>query len=212
MTSFFSYKNGNTVLHRMNVLLKLFFLLLFSFTAFFLPINFCLLFCIFSIVVFLALRFPITDFFSIWKIIFYYSLILFFSFLIQLIFDKTYFTNLKNDLHILLKLIFTLHISSIFYKTTTILELKNAFEKIELFLMKKIFCKRNYSPKISLYISLLLMFLPLIFNSWNTLKNSWALRGGKTNIKMIITLFPSLISLCIKKSLTTVSLLENRDL
>ena len=216
MVSVFSYKPGNSFLYKVNALVKLFFLILLSTLIFFLPLSVCICFSICSIVFVFVLGFKFNELCPLWKIIFFYLVILFFSFMISLVpnfFKRNLSENLDfnillkaffvSDVKLIIRLIFTLHISAIFYRTTSSLEIRNSLEDVtHYFAWGKFFI---------ITISLLFSFIPVIFDTWEKLKNSWNARGGKNNLKMIAILFPILISLCVKRSLTTANALENRE-
>ena len=191
----FSYRRGTSFLHRMSPLLKL--LLLFGFTAliFFFP-NYVLFYSAFFIFFarFIGLSFleQLRDL----KPILPYCLLLV-SLHVFSVFIKTE-TDIKDLTFLILKLVCLMQISSLFFNTTSSLQLKEALEKILPF-------------KVALLFSLFLFFIPTLFSIWTKLDYSWKARGGKKGLLKIFKLFPIFISESLYKGQKLMYALRNRS-
>jgi len=110
----------------------------------------------------------------------------------------------------------TLQITSIFFTTTTSIQIKEGLEDIEIFtrkILKKLpFLKKRISadPNISESVSILITFIPKLFVLWQQIDNAWKNRTKKFNIKKISTLLVTFISLCFVQADKTEKSLQNR--
>ena len=59
-------------------------------------------------------------------------------------------------------------------------------------------------------ISMFINFIPGVFKLWNELKKAWIARGGKTNLKMFLKIFPSLFFLGLKNASDTAKAITAR--
>ena len=182
----FSYRRGTSFLHRMSPLLKL--LLLFGFTAliFFFP-NYVLFYSAFFIFFARFIGFSFLEQLRDLKPILPYCLLL----------VKTE-TDIKDLTFLILKLVCLMQISSLFFNTTSSLQLKEALEKILPF-------------KVALLFSLFLFFIPTLFSIWTKLDYSWKARGGKKGLLKIFKLFPIFISESLYKGQKLMYALQNRQ-
>ena len=191
----FSYRRGTSFLHRMSPLLKL--LLLFGFTAliFFFP-NYVLFYSVFFIFFARFIGFSFLEQLRDLKPILPYCLLLV-SLHVFSVFIKTE-TDIKDLTFLILKLVCLMQISSLFFNTTSSLQLKEALEKILPF-------------KVALLFSLFLFFIPTLFSIWTKLDHSWKARGGKKNLLKIFKLFPIFISESLYKGQKLMYALQNRQ-
>ncbi|EMB24849.1 hypothetical protein HMPREF9723_00080 [Treponema denticola OTK] len=191
----FSYRRGTSFLHRMSPLLKL--LLLFGFTAliFFFP-NYVLFYSAFFIFFARFIGFSFLEQLRDLKPILPYCLLLV-SLHVFSVFIKTE-TDIKDLTFLILKLVCLMQISSLFFNTTSSLQLKEALEKILPF-------------KVALLFSLFLFFIPTLFSIWTKLDHSWKARGGKKNLLKIFKLFPIFISEALYKGQKLMYALRNRS-
>ena len=191
----FSYRRGTSFLHRMSPLLKL--LLLFGFTAliFFFP-NYVLFYSVFFIFFARFIGFSFLEQLRDLKPILPYCLLLV-SLHVFSVFIKTE-TDIKDLTFLILKLVCLMQISSLFFNTTSSLQLKEALEKILPF-------------KVALVFSLFLFFIPTLFSIWTKLDHSWKARGGKKNLLKIFKLFPIFISESLYKGQKLMYALQNRQ-
>ena len=191
----FSYRRGTSFLHRMSPLLKL--LLLFGFTAliFFFP-NYVLFYSAFFIFFARFIGFSFLEQLRDLKPILPYCLLLV-SLHVFSVFIKTE-TDIKDLTFLILKLVCLMQISSLFFNTTSSLQLKEALEKILPF-------------KVALLFSLFLFFIPTLFSIWTKLDYSWKARGGKKGLLKIFKLFPIFISESLYKGQKLMYALQNRQ-
>ena len=191
----FSYRRGTSFLHRMSPLLKL--LLLFGFTAliFFFP-NYVLFYSAFFIFFARFIGFSFLEQLRDLKPILPYCLLLV-SLHVFSVFIKTE-TDIKDLTFLILKLVCLMQISSLFFNTTSSLQLKEALEKILPF-------------KVALLFSLFLFFIPTLFSIGTKLDHSWKARGGKKNLLKIFKLFPIFISEALYKGQKLMYALRNRS-
>ncbi|MGI5084446.1 hypothetical protein HF284_05680 [Treponema putidum] len=190
----FSYRRGTSFLYKMSPLLKLFFL--FGFTALicFFP-NYVPFFSVFFVFFARFIGFPFLEQLRDFKPILPYCLLLV-SLHVFSVFIKTE-SSIKDLTFLILKLICLMHISSLFFNTTSSLQLKETLEKI-------------LPLRMSVLFSLFLFFIPLLFSIWTKLDYSWKARGGKKSLLKIFKLFPIFISEALYKGKKLLYALKNR--
>lgn len=97
------------------------------------------------------------------------------------------------------KLLITTQLASLIFKTTTTRSILSLFEQIEAY-APKVVKKQRFSLKFTLLIT----FIPRVFDTWQTLSIAWDARGGmlKKNrgIRKIIYLIPALFSSLLEKA------------
>jgi energy-coupling factor transporter transmembrane protein EcfT len=224
----FSYNKRDSLIHKAPAILKLLILFCVPLVTYFtaLPYHATL----FAIAVILALiaKIPLKSFLRDLKPIIYYCLfILIIDVLTILLFDKTpmpisteleesavsptisFFTILteKGNFLLMSRLVVSMAYTSIFFRTTSHLEMRQSLEKIESCLT---FGHSNLT--FSKAFALFLNFLPQLFAIWNSLDLAWRARGGKRTPRKIVVLLPSFISLSLKKANQTLLALKNRCL
>ena len=185
----FSYRRGTSFLHRMSPPLKLFFLFGFTALIFFFP-NYVLFYSVFFI------GFSFLEQLRDLKPILPYCLLLV-SLHVFSVLIKTE-SSIKDLVFLILKLICLMQISSLFFNTTSSLQLKETLEK-------------NLPFKVAVLFSLFLFFIPLLFSIWTKLDHSWKARGGKKNLLKIFKLFPIFISEALYKGQKLMYALRNRS-
>jgi energy-coupling factor transporter transmembrane protein EcfT len=105
--------------------------------------------------------------------------------------------------------IFSLRIGSAFsagtllFSVTTPSEIRKSLSRLEAFLHIE---KLN----LSLYISLMLGFLPQFFEVWEDLCLAWKSRGGKKNLSFIVIIVPLAIEKMMRKAAETAAAMEAR--
>ncbi|NLK45356.1 MAG: hypothetical protein GX297_01680 [Treponema sp.] len=208
-SSLFSYKKGNSFLHKCPSWIKILFIPLINVLFLFLPYQFSL----FSVICFFILAFILgisfNEQFTDIKPVFYYVALLFIFQLCSVFstntdslfqnFVETFsWKNQKESILFLLKLISVMQSSSILFKTSTSLELREGISLIE----QKIRIIFNLKNKNSFteIIFIFLNFIPLIARIWLSLKKTWKARNGKIGIKMYIYLLPVLFFVSMKKA------------
>lgn len=117
------------------------------------------------------------------------------------------------------RLFLALLVGTIFYETTTSLEIREA---VEFFvgLPQRVFCPKKNASKtqknLSLLFTLSLLFIPRIFSAWAALNRAWLARSGSKKtlgaaLKRTISLVPALILYLLNEAQDTARALENRS-
>lgn len=115
---------------------------------------------------------------------------------------------LTNGNYMLLsRLVVAMTYTSIFFRTTSHREIREALEKIELGVTFG-HSKLTFSKAFALFLN----FLPQLFSIWASLDKAWRARQGKRGIRKILVLMPVFISLSIKKANDTLLSIKNRFL
>lgn len=200
--AFFHYKKGNSILHKLPPVVKLFLMLIFSIAAFYVPAKISVL--IYVLIFVLALvyfKFSFKELFSDNKPAFFYAVMLYLvDFVSNVIFickngffEVTFLARFlqivkpnSDFLGLVIHVALSLQITSIFFRTTTNLQFNEAFSKIETFITKK-----ENSP-LATTLSLTITFIPRIAAFWQRLCYAWTSRGGKENLGKIQKLTPQL--------------------
>ena len=191
----FSYRRGTSFLHRMFPLLKLFFLFGFTAIIFFFP-NYVFFYSVFFVFFARFIGFSFLEQLRDLKPILPYCLLLV-SLHVFSVLIKTE-TDIKDLVFLILKLVCLMQISSLFFNTTSSLQLKESLEKILPF-------------KVAVLFSLFLFFIPILFSIWTKLDYSWKARGGKKGLLKIFKLFPIFISEALYKGQKLMYALRNRS-
>ncbi len=220
--SAFSYKQGKSFLHKTKPWIKILIIPIISVLFFFLPIYFSVALIFAQTVLCFVLHFTFKEQLRDFKVVFYYAIFLYTTYFIgdflskyipQLSSDfdgevlpffqilKTSFINVIFDFNtasMLIKLFCVMQTSSIVFKTTTTLEIRQGVESIETAIRKILpVSKKN---KFTNTISLFLCFIPMVFEIFSQSKRAWIARGGKNNLKMYMTILPILFSVGLKKA------------
>ncbi len=192
----FSYRIGNSFIHKIPALMKVFFLLLFPITIFLSPVYIACSLSVICIVLARCIGFTFKEQVRDILPIITYCLFLSIVWITNILFSND---QKSEDLFTLcFKLIASMQWTAIFFKTTTSIQLQNALECI--------------LPKsVAQLFSLFLNFIPMLFSVWHKLNMSWKARGGKNGVSKIITLLPIFISLCFHKAYNMNLTLENRS-
>jgi len=134
-------------------------------------------------------------------------LVIFWGFLLQAV----EFSPLKISFTgFLAAVIFSLRIGAAFsagtllFSVTTPYEIRKSLSRLETFLRIK---KLN----LSLYISLMLGFLPQFFEVWEDLCLAWKSRAGKKNLSFIVVLVPLAVEKMMRKAAETAVAMEARS-
>ena len=180
----FSYKQGNSFLHRCPALVKILLIPVVSIAVFKLPPAAALLLIIVQTALGIALHFTLRELFCDLKAVIYYAAILIFAKLIGAAFSKQLPQDFLPTLLLLLKLFCVLQTASLVFKTSTSLQLRQAFGN------------NAFSETLGLFIC----FIPQVSKNWEQIKNSWYARGGKKSIRMLCVLLPVLFSVGMKQA------------
>ena len=218
-SKFLLYHPGNSFLHTMNPLVKLFFLIIFPLIIFSVPskyivpggLFFAIILLFFCIVAkcFMATIIPLT------KTLFFYAVFLYFFDIVQnwsFITKETFgqlFSLYSSTGILLVRLALTLFCVSLVFATTTSSDFRGMFVKFDDFFMR-ISRKKNLS--IGLLFSLLLTFIPMVFRLFEEIHQGWKIRHPKKSIKKWFIILPCLFSLSFEKAKKTAQSLYNRKL
>ena len=232
----FSYRPGNSVFHRIPSWLKIIFIPLFNVLLFVLNWKFAAAFIVIFAVTFALMDFSFSEQISDLRPVLYYAVFLYFMNLfmeiygavngsgadvsasgagtVQAIFQliKTCIFNAvtnRETAFFCIKFCACVQSCSLMFKTSTSIQIRTGIEQIECCLRRFIpFAKKE--PVFALAVSMLINFIPAVFKIWNQLCRAWLCRGGKTGVKMFMTLIPQLFSLGLKFSLDSAKALINR--
>jgi len=133
-------------------------------------------------------------------------LVVFWAFLLQAVELSPFQINHSG---LVQAIIFSLRIAAAFsagtllFAVTTPYEIRKSLSRLEKFL-------RIEKLNLSLYISLMLGFLPRFFEVWEDLRLAWKSRGGKNNLSLIVTLVPIAIEKMMRLAAETATAMEAR--
>jgi len=202
------HRKGPTLLHRLPAGFKLAFLLLLSIASF-IPGTETQSLILLGTIAAILVALSFTAGISPWALLRGSSplfLVIFWGFLMQAV----EFSPLKiNPSGFLAAIIFSLRIGAAFsagtllFSVTTPYEIRKSLSRLETFLHIN---KLN----MSLYISLMLGFLPQFFEVWEGLCLAWKSRAGKKNLSFIVIIVPIAIEKMMRKAAETAIAMEAR--
>jgi biotin transport system permease protein len=220
----YSYRPGNTALHRLNPALKLLSLLGITTAAFL--FGFYALAASAAFVAVCALSARIKP----WELLRGIRPILLISLFIivsrSAVFAPPWFSR-EGCIDGLLfsgNMVICFAAASLLFSVTTMTELKDSLEKIErLILLPPVFLLRRFGrpalveaasrlerPKLSLAIPLMLGFLPRFFEIWEAAHTAYAARAGKKGIRATLTLIPIVTGRMLEAAAETAEAMESR--
>ena len=212
----FSYKAGSSIIHRCPAWIKILLLPIVSVVFFKAPafVSAVMLTVVFAVE--LMLKFSLKEIFSDLKLVFYYALILLFVRAIVFVTGNreegfslaAFFLEQEETLLMLLRLLCMLQLTALIFRTSSSLQLREGFEKIEL-AVRKLFHRKKATP-IANALALFTSFIPLVAKNWNQVKRAWYTRGGKNSIKMYVVLLPVFFSVGMKQAYLTARALSIR--
>ena len=228
----FSYKAGNTFLHKMPAWLKILLIPALNILIFNLPLQFALAFILLQAILAFALRFTPRELFADLKPLLYYAVILYATSFIANFFAacqgsaacfhtgtftlaeclkfslSASFKN-KSTIRMLVKLFCIMQSASILFKTSTTLQIREGLGTIEGALRKilPVSKKNRLTPTAALFIC----FIPMVYKNWELSKRAWLARGGKSGIKMLRAIFPVFLSVGIKQAYNAARAVEIRS-
>lgn len=101
----------------------------------------------------------------------------------------------------ILRLLLSVQLASLLYKSTTTTQIKFSLQKAENFLRRRLHALPFVGNKIdtgantTFFLTLIISFVPRIMSLWSQLEVSWRARGGKPGLSMVRTLLPQLFVL-----------------
>lgn len=214
--SMFAYKKGNSFLHRCPAWIKLLVIPVVNILFLCLPIYSALSLILFQFILAFVLGFTLREQLTDLKPVFYYAFFVLFMDLIMALgkgnFDFAAIFSWdyqRESVFLLVKIFCVMQSASLVFKTSTSLELREGIGKIESAIRKFLHAKNKNSFTDA--ISLFLNFIPMVSKIWEQSKRAWIARGGKTGVKMYLTLLPVLFSVGMKKAYNSARALSIRS-
>jgi biotin transport system permease protein len=205
-----SYKKGSSLLHKLPAGTKLIFLLTLSLAAFFPGRPELSLAIVAGIALFLVLLSLIAGIGPL--LLLRGSAPLLFIVMAVFIFQAVEFSPLGLNFDGLMEsLLFCARIGTAFaagsllFSVTTSGEIRKSLSRLEVYL-------RLEKLKLSLSISLMLGFIPMLFQIWEDLNLTWKCRAGKKNLSRMVKLVPLLVERMMLKAADTATAMESRGL
>ena len=202
MITAFSYKQGNSFLHKCPAWIKILFLPAVSIAVFMLPWQVSLVIIIIQTITGFCLRFTLREQLCDLRAVLYYAAFLIFAKLVGGLFssalNKDFLVDFLPTVFLLLKLLCVMQTASIIFKTSTALQIRQGLEKMELAVRKILHLKNRTT--ISQTLALFICFIPQVSKNWAQTKRAWIARGGKKSLRMLIVLLPVLFSVGMKQA------------
>ena len=207
MNSLFSYTASDSIIHRTPAGLKILLLFCVPVTVLLCPIEVCLvLIAVFPILALVG-KIRLLDFLrDLRPIVIYCMMIVSIDVLSYLLFHRNDEIVTQRSLYTILRLLCAIEATSVFFRTTSTYETGSALQTVE-----RVLTFGKSRLVLSGLFSLFLGFLPQIFATWSSLDLAYRARGGKKGISKVLTLFPLLITMSMKKATTTYLALLNRS-
>jgi biotin transport system permease protein/energy-coupling factor transport system permease protein len=207
----FRYRKGNSILHRVPALIKLFALVSLTVNIMFLPLYAVCAGIILLVIPALVCGFSVREQFADIKPALFYA---FFLYLISVFgklasagFTIASTAGFINILHpnyeyglYMLRLILVMQLSGLLFRTTTSIEIKEAICTVEIVIRKalrKLPFAKHISPtaRFGTSAALMINFIPALFELWDKLNRAYRARGGKGGLKQFRVLLVALIAL-----------------
>ena len=209
----FSYKSGNSFVHRIPAWIKLLVIPLLS--IIFLNLNpvFILFLLIFQTLLSFYCHFTVKEQLKDLRAVLYYAVFLLIAklagSLIPFLSDGNalkdfisllpdFFIGEKETGILLLKLLCLMQSASILFKTSTQLEIREGLEKIEMSVRKAFGKHGEKRAPVAESVSVFICFIPEVSKNWYRTKTAWYARGGRKGAKMLVVLLPVLFSVGMK--------------
>lgn len=208
-----SYQKRNSLIHRTPALLKLLALLGIAVALYLTGLEIHGILFAVSLVAVLISSISFKDFLHDLKPVTFYGL---FIAVVEVVGAMLYGGNLlesfgdgmwKTNSSVLLvsRLIVAMSYTSLFFRTTSNLEIRQSLERVELTVSFG-HSRLSFSRAFALFLN----FLPQLFAIWANLDKAWKARCGKRSIRKILVLLPVFITLSMKKANDTLMSLRNR--
>lgn len=214
--SSFSYKAGNSFLHKCPAWAKLLFIPFINILFLCLPVYFAVVLIAVQFGTACILKFSLREQITDLKPVLYYGAFVVLMDVLtalgsgNLDFGKVFsWENQRESVFLLIKIFSVLQSASLVFKTSTSLELRDGIWTIEKAVRKIFHLKeKNF---ITNTISLFLNFIPMVSKIWEQSVRAWVARGGKKGVKMYLKLLPVLFFVGMKKAYSAARALEVRD-
>jgi biotin transport system permease protein/energy-coupling factor transport system permease protein len=198
-------------------MLKLFLLLPLSVFCMSLPSLWLLAGIVLAVIIAFLCKFTLCEQLTDLKPAFYYSALMYALSLFSKLFENLAGVSLSafaiavlapnpEFLQICLRLILIIQLSSLLFRSTSSMEIREGLISAEMFFRRAfssfpIFRKHNsLQPRFSQNLSLFLGFIPEIFENWSAINMAWKARGGKNSFSKIKTVVFLLISFNMEKA------------
>jgi biotin transport system permease protein/energy-coupling factor transport system permease protein len=224
----FRYRKGNSVLHRLPALLKLFLLLSLGVGVMFLPLYAISAGIVMLMIPAFLCGFTVREQLTDIKPALFYALFLYmisiFTGLFSADFNAAKSADIAEILYpdyeyglYILRLLLVMQLSALLFRTTTSIEIKEAVCAAETTIrgtIKKLPFAKNISmrAKLGTGAALTINFIPALFELWNSLNRAWKARGGKGGLKKARILLIALIALSFHYALEKARALAAREL
>jgi len=222
----FSYKQGNSIIHRCPAWIKILIIPLLNIVFFKLSPSFLIILLSLQTLVSLLLHFTVKEQLADLKAVIFYAVFLIIAkmaggFIKQLTNDSLCIVGIKEISQalrnfiivekatwlLLMKLFCIMQGTAIIFKTSTSLQIREGLEAIEFFLKRPFYYfkrKKGYTLSsravIAETLSVFICFIPQVSKNWQQAQLAWKVRGGKKNLKMLYTLLPVFFSVGMKEA------------
>ena len=208
----FSYKQGNSFLHKCPALIKILFIPILSILIFKLSPVFALFLFVLQLILAFCLHFTIREQLSDLRAVLYYAIFLIIAKIIGQIaaakslpqnftspqaFLQNFFQSELETWLLLLRLLCVMQTASLLFKTSTTLQIRESLTALHL-------------PLLSELLSLFICFIPQVSKNWQQAERAWLARGGKKSPRMFLVLLPVFFSVGMKQAYNTARALAIR--
>ena len=208
----FSYKQGNSFLHKCPALIKILFIPILSILIFKLSPVFALFLFVLQLILAFCLHFTIREQLSDLRAVLYYAIFLIIAKIIGQIaaakslpqnftspqaFLQNFFQSELETWLLLLRLLCVMQTASLLFKTSTTLQIRESLTALHL-------------PLLSELLSLFICFIPQVSKNWQQAERAWLARGGKKSPRMFLVLLPVFFSVGMKQAYNTAHALAIR--
>lgn len=218
--SFFHYRTGKTFLHKTNPAIKIILMVILAFAAFYVPpLPGIIIWATIMLISVIFLHFTWREVFTDSKPMFTYlflvytasiilNLVLYFGGETENWHWYSFFMPSTDYIPLLVHLCLSMEITSVFYRTTSILDFRTGFRSIENVLNPK--ARKNGEYTVSDLLCLTINFIPSIARYYQKLDLSWKARGGNKSIRKITCIVPGLFRKSMEDAQRKTSALQAR--
>lgn len=223
----FSYRPGDGYIYKVPALAKLVLALTLTPLLFSFEISGCMVVAVLAAVTQLASGFSAREILKDLKVMFYYACLLYTTALISNMSHlETYSSNEtlsqmfippKDTVLLFTRMLATILVTSLMFKTTSPVQLKAAVSSVELGIRKMLgrvpVLGQHIGQEATLSnsIAMVLTFIPRVLMAWQKLDMAWRNRGGRNRLAKIIVLLPAFFSVCMEDAERTLLAVSNRN-
>lgn len=177
----FAYRSGNTVIHRAPAGFKLVCMIAITISAFSGLIAVLIALSIILVLFLPVSKMKMATIFRNAYIVFWYTVFIFVFRIVGKPFESTLvIQELRETGLYIWQLAVVLFTGTLFYETTSNLEIRHTLSSIQNALIR-LTGKKIVFPDIAFLLSLTITFIPRIFETWGSLVHAWNARGGNLN-------------------------------